>query len=72
MPAATCTASTAAVGADDSGSDKSAYQQDSGCDYEDDAFHGCFLLVTADWTVIFSRRKSRLQWVRKPLIVRNL
>jgi hypothetical protein len=70
--AAATGAGGAAVGSDHSWNNKSAYQQNGCCDYEDDAFHGCFLLVTANWTVIFSRRVGRPQWVRKPLIVRNL
>jgi hypothetical protein len=45
MPAATCTGSAAAVGSNRGGSNKSAYKQDSGCDYEDDAFHDGFSLL---------------------------
>jgi len=70
-PAATTGAGGPAVGADHGWNDKGAYKQDGGCDYEDDAFHDCFLLVTASWTVIFSRRRADFQWVGKPLIVRN-
>ena len=65
-------AGSSTVGSDYSWNDKGANKKDGRCDYEKDAFHGCFLLVTADWTVIFSRRKGRPQWVRKPSIVRNL
>ena len=42
--AATTGAGGAAVGLDYCGDNKSAGKDDGGCDYEDDAFHGCFLL----------------------------
>jgi len=69
--AATTGAGGAAVGLNYLWNNKSAYEKDSCADYENDAFHDCFLLVTANWTVIFSRLRRRSQGVRKPLIVRN-
>jgi hypothetical protein len=47
------------------------YEEDSCSEDDQQTFHGCFLLVTAKWTVIVSWAQSRVQPVRKPLSVRN-
>ena len=61
----------AAIGSYGGWNDQSAQEQRGGGEDQEGTFHGCFLLVTANWTVILSCPRSKQQCVCKFLSVRN-
>src|ERR1700733_10155468 len=44
---------------------QSVEEQDCGCEDQEGTFHGCFLLVTASWTVIVSWTAAACTMYRK-------
>ena len=59
--AATACAASAAIGANYGWNYQSVEEQYGNSEDEQKTFHLCFLLVTADWTVIFSWPRRRVQ-----------
>jgi hypothetical protein len=55
------TDSSSAIGSDRCWNDQAVEEQNGDSEDEQHTFHWCFLLVTANWTVIFSWPLTRLQ-----------
>jgi hypothetical protein len=68
---ATIGTASAAIGSDYGWNYQRVYEEDSSCEDEQGTFHGCFLLVIANWSVIISWAQGQMQRVCKPSSVRN-
>ena len=69
--AAAGAAVTAAIGPDYGWNYQRVQEQHSNSEDQQHTFHDCFLLVTANWTVIISWAECSTQRVLKALSVRN-